>query len=148
MLSYKMDFSSCDIMPGFGKSSHIYAAALDLFMQQHCLCSIIILIYAATSYLFMQQYYTYIHSSIAYAVVSIYAALSIVLIYTAALLMQQYQLMQHLAIYAALYLFTQHYYTYFIVLIHAKAMLMQQYCTNLCSSVTVALLCLFHYVFM
>ena len=24
MLSYKMDFSSCDIMPGFGKSSHIY----------------------------------------------------------------------------------------------------------------------------
>ena len=23
MLSYKMDFSSCDIMPGFGKSSHI-----------------------------------------------------------------------------------------------------------------------------
>ena len=22
MLSYKMDFSSCDIMPGFGKSSH------------------------------------------------------------------------------------------------------------------------------
>ena len=25
MLSYKMDFSSCDIMPDFGKSSHIYA---------------------------------------------------------------------------------------------------------------------------
>ena len=24
MLSYKMDFSSCTIMPGFGKSSHIY----------------------------------------------------------------------------------------------------------------------------
>ena len=23
MLSYKMDFSSCNIMPGFGKSSHI-----------------------------------------------------------------------------------------------------------------------------
>ena len=23
MLSYKMDFSSCAIMPGFGKSSHI-----------------------------------------------------------------------------------------------------------------------------
>ena len=23
MFSYKMDFSSCDIMPGFGKSSHI-----------------------------------------------------------------------------------------------------------------------------
>ena len=24
MLSYKMDFSSCNIMPGFGKSSHIW----------------------------------------------------------------------------------------------------------------------------
>ena len=23
MLSYKVDFSSCEIMPGFGKSSHI-----------------------------------------------------------------------------------------------------------------------------
>ena len=28
MLSYKMDFSSCTIMLGFGKSSHIYVITL------------------------------------------------------------------------------------------------------------------------
>ena len=28
MLSYKMDFSSCNIMPGFGKPSHNYACIL------------------------------------------------------------------------------------------------------------------------
>ena len=27
MLSYKMDFSSCNIIPGFSKSSHIYGTA-------------------------------------------------------------------------------------------------------------------------
>ena len=27
MLSYKMDFSSCNIMPGFGKPSHIYKSS-------------------------------------------------------------------------------------------------------------------------
>ena len=33
MLSYKMDFSSCTIMPGFGKSSHIYRIMV-LFVSQ------------------------------------------------------------------------------------------------------------------
>ena len=29
MLSYKMDFSSCAIMPGFGKSSHIFQSDIS-----------------------------------------------------------------------------------------------------------------------
>ena len=29
MLSYKMDFSSCGIVPGFGKSSHIYGVKFN-----------------------------------------------------------------------------------------------------------------------
>ena len=33
MLSYKMDFSSCAIMPGFGKSSHKYNSLLTKFVQ-------------------------------------------------------------------------------------------------------------------
>ena len=44
MLSYKMDFSSCDIMPGFGKSSHNYAVVYIVFAIMVCtldyLCSI------------------------------------------------------------------------------------------------------------
>ena len=64
----------------------IYAAALLMQQSQHCFCSTylssIILIYAAvlylsitTLYLFMQQCYTYLHSSIAYVAVSTYATL-------------------------------------------------------------------------
>ena len=30
MLNYKMDFSSCDIMPGFGKSSQIFKKNVNL----------------------------------------------------------------------------------------------------------------------
>ena len=33
MLSYKMDFSSCDIMPGFGKSSH--TSSFRSSLQKH-----------------------------------------------------------------------------------------------------------------
>ena len=33
MLSYKMDFSYCAIMPGFGKSSHKYNSLLTKFVQ-------------------------------------------------------------------------------------------------------------------
>ena len=32
MLSYKMDFSSCGIMPGFGKSSHKYTTVDESLM--------------------------------------------------------------------------------------------------------------------
>ena len=38
MLSYKMDFSSCNIMPGFGKSSHIFLIIITItyFVSGDC----------------------------------------------------------------------------------------------------------------
>ena len=36
MLSYKMDFSSCDIMSGFGKSNHILSCVARLIFEQEC----------------------------------------------------------------------------------------------------------------
>ena len=47
MLSYKLDFSSCVIMPGFGKSSHIYPEdeiiALPVNRHNYCvsICNIL-----------------------------------------------------------------------------------------------------------
>ena len=35
MLSYKMDFSSCGIVPGFGKSSHIHLCTCTVLLSNH-----------------------------------------------------------------------------------------------------------------
>ena len=40
MLSYKMDFSSCGIMSGFGKSSHILSTSVK-FLTMACTLSIV-----------------------------------------------------------------------------------------------------------